>query len=333
MRNNMNSKYADRLDAMKAGATTEKEIEAAIAKKKEMEYIARFTDFLQTGEIVNALKEGSDGSGGYLVPKEYDKRLVEALKEENLLRKLGTVVNTEHDMLFTRQEKGVVGAWAAEGESYTFGEMTFGQIELEAHKLMVGVRITDELLSDAGFDVEDYTIRVFAEAIGEKEEEAFFTGQGEHIPTGLIYQAPNAVVTENTGTITSDDMVQLIYSVPKPYRENAVWVMSEDAVCKLRQLKIYNGRRAWTESETEGEPSKFLGYKVYSTKCLDEVVTGSIPVLFGDFSYFWIGDRGKRVVRRLNERFADQGQIGYMATQRVDAKLMQPKAVKSLEVK
>lgn len=197
MRNNMNknSKYTDRLDAMKAGATTEKEIEAAITKKKEVEYTARFTDFLQTGEIVNALKEGSDGSGGYLVPKEYDKRVVETLKEENLLRKLGTVVNTERDMLFPTLEEGVQGVWVPEGETYSFGEMKYGQIEIEAHKLMVGVRITDELLSDAGFDIEDYTIRVFAEAIGEKEEEAFFTGQGEHIPTGLMYCVNNIVVS------------------------------------------------------------------------------------------------------------------------------------------
>lgn len=330
---NVVSKYTDRLDAIKAGATTEMEIETAIAKKKEAAYAVGFRDFLQTGNVQNVLKEGSGGSGGYLVPMEYDKRLIEALKERNLLRKLGNVVNTEHDMIFARREDGLLGVWTAEGEPYTFGDMTFGQTELEAHKLVAGLLVTDELLADSGFDVETYIIKTLSETIGDMEEEAFFKGQGEHIPNGLIFQAHKAVTTENVGIISADDMVQLIYSVSKPYRENAVWVMSEDAVCKMRQIKTYNGRRAWTESDTEGEPDKFLGFKVYATKCLDEVMPGNRPVLFGDFKYFWIGDRGRRVIRRLNERFADLGQIGYMASQRVDAKLMQPEAVKSLEVK
>ena len=65
---------------------------------------------------------------------------------------------------------------------------------------------------------------------------------------------------------------------------------------------------------------------------LDKVAPGSIPVMFGDFGFFWIGDRGKRVFKRLVERFADRGQVAFIASERVDAKLVIPDAVKTLKI-
>ena len=78
---------------------------------------------------------------------------------------------------------------------------------------------------------------------------------------------------------------------------------------------------------------KLFGYPVYICNHMDDVTPGSIPVMFGDFSYYWIGDRGNRVIKRLVERYADHGQVGYLVSQRVDAKLVFPEAIKALEVR
>ena len=45
-------------------------------------------------QVSNVLIEGTDASGGYLVPAEWDTRLIEALEQENVIRKLGTVIQT-----------------------------------------------------------------------------------------------------------------------------------------------------------------------------------------------------------------------------------------------
>ena len=78
---------------------------------------------------------------------------------------------------------------------------------------------------------------------------------------------------------------------------------------------------------------KLFGYPVYICNHMDDVTPGSIPVMFGDFSYYWIGDRGKRVIKRLVERYADHGQVAFITTERVDAKLVLPEVVKMLKVK
>ena len=39
-------------------------------------------------QVVNALQVGTDSEGGYLVPDEYERTLVEALEEENIFRQL-----------------------------------------------------------------------------------------------------------------------------------------------------------------------------------------------------------------------------------------------------
>lgn len=108
--------------------------------------------------------------------------------------------------------------------------------------------------------------------------------------------------------------------------------MSEDAYHRLRRIPHYRGHGLWRQNLQEGEPISLLGHPIYICKAMDDVVPGGIPVLFGDFSYFWIGDRGKRVIKRLVERYADHGQVAFLASQRVDAKLVLPEAVKMLRI-
>ena len=190
--------------------------------------------------------------------------------------------------------------------------------------------VSDEMLDDAGIDLEKYIEERFAESIGSSEEEAFAKGDGLCKPFGLIYQAS---VGAETSSLSIDDTIDLIYSVRAPYRKNGVFLMSDEAVSHLRKIKCHNGKPAWTGSLAEGEPLKLLGYPVFVSKAMDGISSGSIHVLFGDFSYYWIGDRGKRVIKRLSERFADRGQVGYLTFERVDAKLVMPGAIKSLKIK
>ena len=176
-------------------------------------------------------------------------------------------------------------------------------------------------------------MEVFSEVIGENEEEAFLAGDGNGKPMGMIHQAEVGITTEKVGEITMEDMVDLVHSLKAPYRAKGVFVMSEDAYIKLRKIKFFDGRPAWQPSLVEGEPERLFGYDVYVSDYMPTVDGGNKPVLFGDFKYYWIGDRGKRRFKRLSERFADHGLVGFVATQRMDGTLVLPEAVKSLVVK
>lgn len=204
---------------------------------------------------------------------------------------------------------------------------------ISAYKVATSVLVSDELLEDSGIDLEDYILKEMSAAIGDAEEEAFFRGNGSGKPTGLVSQVSVGAVSAEVGDICIDDVIDLIYSVRKPYREKSVLVMSDDAYFKLHKTKYANGRYIWNHNYDKDGYETFSGFRVYTTKNLDVIDSGNIPVLFGCFDYYWIGDRGKRVIKRLVERYADHGQVAYISSERVDAKLVHPEAIKGLKIK
>ena len=317
-----------------SGNTVEKQTNnTAEAKKKAEAYNTAFWETMHTGMPQNTLKEGSDGSGGYLVPDTYDDRLVQALKQKNVLRQIATIIPTTQKLTIPVSLGGENASWMPENEPYTFCEAEFGGIEIDAYKLGSSILVSDELLEDGGVDLEKYIEEAFAYRIGNAEESAFIRGDGNGKPIGLIHQASVGKVTDEIGRISADDLVDMEFSLTEPYRKNAVWVMSNDAYCRLGQLRHYRGNPIWSNGLEEEKPMKLFGYPVYICNHMDDVTPGSIPVMFGDFSYYWIGDRGKRVIKRLVERYADHGQVAFITTERVDAKLVLPEAVKMLKVK
>ena len=321
-----------RLDEMAAEFSGKKPDLSAEAQKKAEAYNAAFWETMHTGMPQNSMKEGSDGAGGYLVPDTYEKDLVQALSERNVIRQVATTIPTTHKMHIPIAYGMGDAQWVIEGQPWSFNKASFGEVVLDAHKLGTSILASDEMLEDGGVDLEKHIRSFFAERIGEAEEEAFIHGNGKGKPLGLIHQADVGAESELEGEITIDDMANLEFSLRRPYRENAVWLISEEAYGRLRCVRQYNGRLLWNENLQEGEPQKLFGHQIYVCKALDKVAPGSIPVMFGDFRYFWIGDRGKRVMKRLVERYADRGQVAFIATERVDAKLVLPEAVKMLKI-
>lgn len=322
----------DRLNAIGDEIFGRKVDTTAEAKKQAEAYNTAFWDTMRSGMPRNELRAGHDGAGAYLVPDTYDDRLVKALSEKNVLRKISHTIQTKH-RLHIPVAQGTSGAeWVMEGQPVSFANAEFGEVILDAHKLATSILASDEMLEDGNIDLENFIQNRFAECIGDAEEEAFIHGDGKCKPVGLLYQAPVGAESSSEGMIDMDDMLTLEHSVESPYRKNAVWLMSEDAYRILQNVRAYRGKVLWTETLAEGEPKKLFGYDIFVCKHLEDVAPGNIPVLFGDFSYYWIGERGKRTFKRLAERFADRCQVAFIAAERVDAKLVLPEAVKMLKV-
>lgn len=321
-----------RLEELEAQINGKKVDPSAEAKKQAAAYNAAFWETMHTGMPQNGLKVGSDGAGGYLVPDTYEAELVRALAEKNVIRKIAKTISTTKKLHIPVAYGTGDATWVIEGEPWSFNEASFGEVVLDAHKLATSILASDEMLEDGGVDLEKHIRTFFAERVGEAEEEAFVRGNGKGKPLGLIYQASIGAMTNEEGDITLDDIINLEHSVKQPYRNNAVWLMSEDALRTLHQIRHYDGRPLWNNNLQEGEPQRLFGYPIYVCKAMDKVAPGNIPVMFGDFRHYWIGDRGKRVIKRLVERYADRGQVAFITTERVDAKLVLPDAVKMLKV-
>lgn len=279
--------------------------------------------------VSNILQEGVDGDGGYLVPEEYDKRLIDVLEGENIMRGLATTITTSGLHKINIAATKPAAAWIEEGGALTFGDATFDQIYLDAYKLHVAIKVTEELLYDNAFGLENYIITQFGKALANAEEDAFLNGDGTGKPTGIFAETGGGqVVSTLTAAIKSDDLIDLVYGLKRPYRKNASFIMNDATLASLRKLKDNNGAYIWQPSYKEGEPDRVLGYAVHTSSFAPENA-----IAFGDYSYYNIGDRGSRSFAELRELFAGNGMVGYVAKERVDGKLVLPEAVKILKLK
>ena len=196
--------------------------------------------------VVNALQIGTDSEGGYLVPDEYERTLVEALEEENIFRQLAKVIQTSSgDRKIPVVASKGTASWIDEEGAYTESDDSFGQVSIGAYKLGTMIKVSEELLNDSVFDLESYIAREFARRIGTKEEEAFFTGDGTGKPLGILAASGGAetgVTAASATAVTADELMDLFYSLKSPYRKNAVWILNDSTIKAIRKLKDNNGQ-------------------------------------------------------------------------------------------
>lgn len=301
------------------------------------EYKCAVLDGFRSGfkQPSNELRVGLDPSGGYLVPDEYDRRLIQGLEEENILRKLATTINTTGLHKINVAAVKPAAAWVEEGEALTFSDATFDQVILDAYKLYVAVKVSEELLYDNAFNLEGYLLNSFAKALGNAEEQAFLTGDGKNKPTGILHSVGGGVVGVTTAadTIKADEVVDLVYTLKRPYRKNAAFITSDATLSVIRKLKDSNGNYLWQPALAAGEPDRLLGYPVYTSAFMPKIEKGAPVIAFGDYSYYNIGDRGTRSIAELKELYAANGLVGFVSKERVDGKLILPEAVQILKMK
>ena len=183
------------------------------------------------------------------------------------------------------------------------------------------IKVSDELLSDSFFDIEGYISEEFGRAFGEAEEDAFINGAVQtgqtaiDRPTGLFIPstaggAPSGVTAASATAITADELISLVYSLKAPYRSKAKFLMNDATVAAIRKLKDLNGVYVWQPALTAGEPDRLLGYPLYTSPKVPTMAAGARAIAFGDFSCYWIADRAGRTIKRLNELYATNGQVG-----------------------
>ena len=304
--------------------TVEKKTGRASAEYKDAMLTAFRTNFRQ---ISNVLQEGIDSNGGYLVPDEYDSRLIDTLNEENIMRRLGTTIRTSGEHKINIAGTKPAAAWIHEGEALTFSDATFSQLSLDAHKLHVAVKVTEELLYDSAFNLENYILTQFGRALANAEEDAFLNGDGTNKPLGLFAETGGGTVSKTVAAVGADDVIDLIYSLGRPYRKSASFIMNDKTIAGLRLLKDNNGQYLWQPSYQLGEPDRLLGYNIHTS-----AYAPTDKIAFGDYSYYNIGDRGTRSFAELRELFAGNGMVGFVAKERVDGKLLLPEAVQILKI-
>ena len=279
----------------------------------------------------SALDKGKIRNDGiFRLPEGDNARFLSYLKEESLFRRIGMVITlAEGDHHILAKDCTDLADWYAEGEAVPVydGLRDFTVSGIGSHKLVSFVKFDEEFIYDACFNFRDYLLRRFARVIGRTEERAFITGTSLKEPNGLLKPDMGAEEGVTTGELSYDDVISLFFSLEPEYRDHAMWIMNDETALHLRKLKDKDGNYLWNQSA-----DTILGKPVTISNFMPSAEAGSMPVLFGDFSYYWVVCRRPLGIRTLYEKFAEFEQIGYIGAEYLDGRLVRRKAVKGIRI-
>lgn len=278
---------------------------------------------IQPPEVLNEAPSGI----GYLLPQHLEGKLVNAMNTISVLRPLCTEVTTTGESALPIVNGHGKAAWVPEGHPIPLVKDAFDRINLDSHKLAAIIRVTSELLKDSAIDIEAYLATTFADRLAVSEEEGFIAGDGVDKPLGLIQQAKVGCTTENAGTVSLQDVLNLIFSVPEKHRRNGTLLMNDNTLLQLYQEAMAQGKQLLFD-----KLDTFFGMPIVRCSAMPDAQPGSIPILFGDFKQVYINNNGKRSIKRLDQLFIANDHIGFLPSERVGIKLAAADAVKGLQV-
>lgn len=276
------------------------------------------------------LKSGKVSNGMFVLPYDSNRRYHAALAEESFFREVATCVNVAKSQnVIWGLDSEDVAECVAEGGSINVSDMSddFTKIKSEPHKIAGIVTLPNDYAQDRAFELDKYLPKRLAKCFDRAEENVFLNGDGVDKPVGVLHDTEGAEVGVTTAEITFDDVISLYMSVKPKYRKKGVWVMNDETALALRKLKDADGNYIWNHNT-----DTIFGKPVHILEYMPGVASGSKPILFGDFSYYWIINRRPLAVRTLAEKFALNDLTGYLAVEYLDARLIRREAIKTLQI-
>ena len=270
-------------------------------------------------------------TGAFVLPSASNEKYEKAIKRESVFRNIATVVKAYggSSRIFAK-DCDDLAQWVPEGGSIPIFDTAddFTQHPVDMRKLAAFVKLDDDFIHDASFNIRTYLTDRLARNFARAEDTGFVTGTGVEMPTGILCPDKGAEVALTVDSIGFDDVIRLFFSLDDEYRRKAVWMMNDKTALKLRLLKDGNGNHLWNQVN-----DTILGKPVIICNAMPSEESGAMPIVFGDFSYYWIVLRSPVSVRTLKEKFITLDQIGYLAFEFLDAKLIRRKAMKAIQIK
>lgn len=272
------------------------------------------------------LSKGTNSAGGFTVPTGFLNRLLLAVEEDVVVRSLGaTRIQTTTGETLPWPKVTAYGANAtitAENTAITFVDDTFDQDSVSAYTYPTGTKVSFQLLADTAVDLEGFLRGRMTERIARAQNAHFLTGTGSGQPEGIVTAVPSGqIVTGATGqtlTVTGDDLIDVMYKIKPAFRRRAKWLMNDQMMKVIRKLKDADGQYLFQVSLREGEPDMLLGKPFFVDANMPTPAASAKSIVFGDFGGYLIRDVAAIAMRRLDERFADALQVGFLAWMRSD---------------
>lgn len=280
-------------------------------------------------------------AGGFLVPEDFSNVLDVASKFTGEVERLAQVLNTQSGATLPYpkvDDTSVVGAILSEGSADVVSDMTFAALNLGAYTYSSKiVKVSYQLLQDAAFDLDAFLVNTLGERIARGQNAHFTTGTGSSQPQGLITAGSSALTTASATAITADEILTLIHSVDKSYRNSASFALmgADTTAAAIRKLGVgsSNDFPVFIPGMAAGEPDRVFGVPFYTNNDMAAIAATNKPLVAADFSKYVVRNAGGVQMLRLNERYADALLVGFIAYKRSDAGAINASAIKYITMK
>lgn len=293
-----------------------------------------------------ALQVGVDEDGGYAVPEELDRTILNLLKDEVVMRQEATTITVggaNYKKLVNLG--GTASGWVGETDARPETDASkLGQIEPFMGEIYGNPQATQTMLDDAFFNVEDWINSELAIEFAEQEEIAFTSGNGTKKPKGFLAYASTLepdktrafgtlqhILSGAAAGVTADAIIKLVYTLRKVHRNGAKFMMNNNSLFAIRILKDSEGNYLWRPGLELGQPSSLAGYGVAENEQMPDIAADAKAIAFGNFK------RGYTIVDRIGTRilrdpYTKKPFVGFYTTKRTGGMLVDSQAIKLLQI-
>ena len=318
------------IDGNKGEGSDEQRAEQRLQEVRAFELYLRHGQRGLGPDEQRVLTEGTEEAGGFLVPEDFRAELIRRIPGLTVIRSGATIGQTSRDVvtipkvtggddMFT---SGVRITWAGETQTDDEGltDPGFGQEKIPINKMIAKTRVSRDLLMDSAVDVSSLITELYAEAVAMGEDDAFINGSGVDRPEGILKASGIGNTNDAFDDLLvgrSDALIDVFFAVAAQYRNSGIWLMRSTTEAVIRKLKDSNNQYIWQPGLQAGAPGMILGRPVLSSEFMPANAQNNKVILFGDRRGFWIYDRLGTEIQRLEERYAEQGLVGYVLTRRL----------------
>ena len=281
---------------------------------------------------------GTDSLGGFLVPQEFSNELDVATLFTGEVERLAKKLNTASGGLLdypTVDDTATDAILTSEAGAVTTADMTFANKQLSAYNYSSLVKVSAQLLQDSAFDLNSFLVEAMGERIARATNAAFTTGDASSKPQGIVVGSSLGNTAAGATAITADDVLDLIYSIDASYRNKPSFgLMAHDnIIAAIRALGVgsSNDYPIWQPGMAIGQPDRIFGVPVYVNNDMQSsIATATKTMVAADFSKYVVRNAGGVQFLRLNERFMNELEVGFIAYKRADGAVLNSAAVKHL---
>lgn len=331
----------DRLDAEEAkskrpgGGDDTKSVDEELQIKAFDIYIRKGKEALNSEEV-KALTSSNDPQGGYLAPAQFIAELDRNVVLFSPVRSVARVMSTGAGVVELPKRTGTMtGSWVGEIEDRPETAPSFGQNSYPVQEIAAYVDVSNALLEDSAFNIDELLAFEFGEEFGAKEGTAFVTGDGNKKPIGFMSD-PNVgfTVSGHASQVTADGVIDAYHALKSPYRPNAVWGMNSTTMGAIRKLKDTTNNYLLATAGISGAPaSTLLGRPVLEFPDMPDVGAGNFPIVFGDFrAGYRIFDRIPISILRDPYSQATKGMTRFHGRRRVAGGVAKAEAFRKLKI-